>query len=112
MADDKILVKRATMQAIADVIRENLNSDDKYKPSDMPDGVREVFDDAYSFGSKSGYQSGYNKGFEDGKAEGGSERPSGVIEIAENGTHDVTNYAEAVVNVPIPEYKDGNEVKY
>lgn len=36
----------------------------------------------------------------------------GSVEITENGTHIVDGYAEAVVNVSIPEYKDGNEVEY
>lgn len=39
--------------------------------------------------------------------------PTGSITITENGTHDVTNYAEAVVNVPVPvvdKYKVGDRV--
>ena len=40
-------------------------------------------------------------------------KPTGSITITENGTHDVTNYAEAVVNVPVPvvdKYKVGDRV--
>lgn len=52
-----------------------------------------------------GYSEGYNAGVSE-------TTPSGSVEIKENGTHDVKDYAEAVVKVPIPEYKDGNEVEY
>lgn len=34
---------------------------------------------------------------------GGGITPSGAINITENGTHDVTRYAEAVVDVPTPQ---------
>lgn len=38
-----------------------------------------------------------------GTSGGGGSTPVGIIDITENGSHDVTNYAVANVNVPIPE---------
>lgn len=43
-------------------------------------------------------------GFAAGKAQGGSggDEPTGTVEITENGTHNVRQYAYASVNVTLP----------
>lgn len=36
----------------------------------------------------------------------GGKKPSGSITLTQNQTYDVTNYASAVVNVPIPSFPE------
>lgn len=64
--------------AIADAIRTKNGTSNKYKISEMADAVLDL---------------------NIGSSEGGI-IPTGSIEIKTNGTHDVTNYANAIVSVP------------
>ena len=41
-------------------------------------------------------------GFAAGKAQGGGDEPTGTVQISNNGTHNVKQYAYAEVNVQLP----------
>ncbi len=68
-----VTVSDTTLTDIANAIREKLSSEDTYKPSEMADAIDSI--------------------------SGGGITPTGTINITENGTHDVTNYASASVAV-------------
>lgn len=71
---DNVLVRESSLEAIADAIREKLNTEDTYKPGEMANAIESI--------------------------SGGGITPTGTINITTNGTHNVTNYASANVNVP------------
>ncbi len=78
----KVLVSDTYLTDIADAIREKNGTTDTYKPSEMAEAISNI-------------QTGIT--------------PAETINITENGTYDVTNYANANVNVASgevePEYK-------
>lgn len=69
-----VLVRESSLQSIADAIRAKNGTQDTYKPDEMADAIEAI--------------------------SGGGITPTGTINITENGTHNVANYASAEVNVP------------
>ena len=69
-----VLVQESSLQDIADAIRTKNGTQNTYKPSQMADAIEAI--------------------------SGGGITPTGTINITTNGTHDVTSYASASVNVP------------
>ena len=69
-----VLVQESSLQGIADAIRSKNGTQNTYKPAQMAEAIEAI--------------------------SGGGITPTGAINITENGTHDVTNYASANVSVP------------
>lgn len=80
-------------EAIADVIRERLGTNEKYKPEKMADRVGEAINKAYEDGKAEGgggdYDQGYNDGFVDGEEQGKTDGYRDGWDHGESsGTHD------------------------
>lgn len=69
-----VLVNENSLTAIADAIRAKNGTQNTYKPAQMADAITAI--------------------------SGGGITPTGTVQITQNGTVDVTNYASANVNVP------------
>ena len=121
----KKLYEEENIRAIAEQIRSLSNISDTYTVAGMSAGIRRVYENAYSEGENkimngmgiaeftsngkyyaSNYDlTGFREVIVDVPTNEGGITPSGEIEITENGTYDVTEFASAKVNVPaeIPE---------
>ena len=77
------LYDEASVHAIAEKIREKANTNATYTIAEMPSGIDAV----------------YAAGQVAGGSVGGGIIPTGEINITENGTYDVTNYASALVAI-------------
>lgn len=69
-----VFVEESSLQDIADAIRSKNGTQNTYKPSQMADAITDL--------------------------PSGGITPTGTVNITTNGTHDVTNYESASVNVP------------
>ena len=109
-----VLVRESSLEAIADAIREKLNVQTTYKPSEMADAIESIGGGGgSSLGTKSITANGtYNASSDslDGYSQVTVNVPQGVtpagtkqISITENGTttEDVTNYANAEITVNV-----------
>lgn len=108
-----VLVRESSLEAIADAIREKLNTEDTYKPGEMADAIESISGGGSSLGTKSITANGtYNASSDslDGYSQVTVNVPQGVtptgtkqISITENGTttEDVTNYANAEITVNV-----------
>jgi hypothetical protein len=90
MAEKEYRIKESSLNKIGDSIREKTNSTTLYSVSEMPDAIRSI---------STVIPEGYIK-------------PEGVKDIAENGSYDVTTYAEVQVHVEerVPEQEKELEV--
>lgn len=108
----RVVVNDAYLTDIADAIREKLNTEDTYKPSEMADAIESISGGS-SLGTKSITANGtYNASSDslDGYSQVTVNVPQGVtptgtkqISITQNGTttEDVTNYASAEITVNV-----------
>lgn len=78
----KSIISNAYLEDIGDAIRQKKSTDETYYPSQMGDAIRSI------------------EGI----------IPSGTLEINAEGTYDVTQYAEAVVDIPEELYSVGTEI--
>lgn len=72
---DVYLIKKETLTAIADAIRNGSQWDGAWRdvditPEQMPSAIEDIRYDGYYDGEETGYAAGYDKGYDDGYEEG------------------------------------------
>lgn len=84
------LIKKETVQNIANAIKSYVTGKN-YKPSEMVDGVHEVFGVGYTQGQSEGYEQGHTNGYNSGKQDGYEEGLNFYLPLIENKEYG-TNY--------------------
>lgn len=104
-----VIINDTHLTDIADSIRNKNGTNNKYKPSEMSSAIDNITvseDLSSELNTYETYLDTQEATIEDimsaleGKGIGGGITPEGTINITSNGTHDVTNYASAEVNIP------------